>query len=96
MDVGGMNAFLIGIAIFLLVNAGACLYRAYEGPTVADRLLGVNVVVTKTMVVLVLLAVVAGRSMLVDVALVYGLLNFVLTITAGRFLETGKLKGDWS
>ncbi len=91
-----MDALLWGIAIFLLVNALACLYRAYSGPTVVDRILAVNIVVTKTLVVLVVLAMLFERSFLVDVALVYGLLNFVLTITVGRFLETGRLEGDWS
>jgi multicomponent Na+:H+ antiporter subunit F len=51
---------------------------------------------TKTLVVLCLLAFVFERTLFVDVALVYGLLNFVVTIAAGRFMETGRLKGDWS
>ncbi len=91
-----MDALLWGVAIFLLVNALACLYRAYQGPTVVDRILAINIVVTKTLVVLVVLALLFERSFLLDVALVYGLLNFVLTITASRFLETGQLEGDWS
>jgi multicomponent Na+:H+ antiporter subunit F len=41
----------------------------------------------------VLLAVLAGRGLLLDVALVYGLLNYGVTIVASRFLETGRLKG---
>jgi multicomponent Na+:H+ antiporter subunit F len=91
-----MDGFFWGIAIFLLVNAFMCLYRAYRGPTVVDRILAVNIIVTKTLVVLVLLALVFGRAMLLDVALVYGLLNFVLTVAAGRFLETRRLEADWS
>lgn len=91
-----MEAFFWGMGIFLLVNAFVCLWRATVGPTVVDRVLAVNIIGTKTLVVLTLLALIAGRSLLLDVALVYGLLNFVITITAGRFLETGRLKGDWS
>jgi len=91
-----VDTFFWAVGIFLLVNAFACLYRAYEGPTVVDRILAVNIIVTKTLVVLVLLSLLFGRSMLLDVALVYGLLNFILTIAAGRFLETGRLSGDWS
>lgn len=87
-----MDNFFWGVAIFLLVNAFACLYRAYQGPTSFDRILAVNIVGTKTLVVLVVLALVFGRAMLLDVALVYGLLNFVLTIVAGRFMETGRLQ----
>jgi multicomponent Na+:H+ antiporter subunit F len=91
-----MEAFFWGVAIFMMVNAFACLWRATAGPTVVDRMLAVNIIGTKTLVVLTLLALVFGRSMLLDVALVYGLLNFVITVTASRFLETGRVKGDWS
>jgi multicomponent Na+:H+ antiporter subunit F len=91
-----MEAFFWGVAIFMMVNAFACLWRATAGPTVVDRMLAVNIIGTKTLVVLTLLALVFGRSMLLDVALVYGLLNFVITVAASRFLETGRLKGDWS
>ncbi|MBN1192884.1 MAG: pH regulation protein F [Coriobacteriia bacterium] len=91
-----MTTFLWAIAILLLVNAFLCLARAYLGPTVADRMLAINVMGTKTLVVLALLAFVFERSLFVDVALVYGLLNFVVTIAAGRFMETGRLRGDWS
>jgi multicomponent Na+:H+ antiporter subunit F len=90
-----VTTFLWAIAIVLLVNAFLCLLRGYLGPTVADRILAINVVGTKTMVVLCLLAFVFERSLFVDVAIVYGLLNFVVTVAAGRFLETGQLKGDW-
>ena len=90
-----MTTFLWAIAIVLLVNAFVCLARGYLGPTVADRMLAINVVGTKTLVVLCLLAFIFERTLFVDVALVYGLLNFVVTIAAGRFMETGQLKGDW-
>ncbi len=91
-----MVTLVWGLGIFLLVNAFACLWRATTGPTVVDRVLAVNIIGTKTLVLLVVLAMAFGRDMLLDVALVYGLLNFVITITASRFLETGRLAGDWS
>lgn len=90
-----MTTFFWGVGIFLLLNAFACLWRAQAGPTLVDRLLAMNVLGTKTVVVLVLLSVVFGRGIYLDVALVYGLLNFVITLTATRLLETGRLRGDW-
>jgi len=90
-----MTTFFWGLAIFLLLNASACLWRAFRGPTVLDRILATNVVATKALVVLVLLGLAFERSLLLDVALVYGLLNFGITIAATRFLETGRLKGGW-
>jgi len=91
-----VQAFFWGVGIFLLVNAFLCLWRAYAGPTIADRILAVNIVGTKTLVVVALLGIVFGRSIYIDIALVYGLLNFIVTIAATRFLETGRLRGDWS
>ena len=91
-----MTTFLWGLGVFLLVNAFGCLTRAVLGPTAVDRLLAINVVGTKTLVVLSLLAFVFERSLFVDVALVYGLLNFIVTLAASRLVETGRLKGDWT
>jgi multicomponent Na+:H+ antiporter subunit F len=90
-----MSTFLWGIAVFLLLNAFACLWRAFVGPTVVDRILAINVIGTKALVLLVVLGLASGRGHLLDVALVYGLLNFGITLAATRFLETGRLKGEW-
>jgi len=91
-----MDTFFWGLGIFLLANALLCLTRAYLGPTVADRILAVNIVGTKTLVVLVLLAYIFGRSLYLDIAFVYGLLNFAVTVIAAHLMETGRLMGDWS
>ncbi len=82
-------------AIFLLFNAFLCLYRAYRGPTVVDRILAVNIVGTKVLVVLILLAFVFDRGLFIDVAFVYAFLNIVVTLVAARYLETGRLKEEW-
>lgn len=86
-----MSVWLWGAATALLAMGFGCLWRASVGPTVQDRVLAVNVAGTKTLVVLVLLARVAGHSFLLEAAIVYGLLNFVITIAATRFIESGRL-----
>jgi len=90
-----MASFYLTVAVILIVNAFLCLYRAGRGPTVPDRILAINIVGTKTLVVLVLLAYIFNQPMYLDIALVYGLLNFIVTIAAARYMETGKIKGDW-
>lgn len=87
-----MTAFFWGLAIFLLLNAFACLYRAQVGPTLMDRILAVNVMATKTLVVLVLLGFVFGREIFFTVAFVYGLLSFGVTLAATRLVESGRLE----
>jgi multicomponent Na+:H+ antiporter subunit F len=90
-----VTTFFWGVAVFLLLNAFACLWRAGTGPTLVDRILAMNVLGTKTLVVLVLLGFIFGREIFIGVAFVYGLLNFGITLAATRLLETGRLKGEW-
>ncbi|MDI6821350.1 MAG: cation:proton antiporter [Actinomycetota bacterium] len=90
-----MSTFYLYVGIILIANAFLCLYRAFRGPTVPDRILAVNIVGTKTLVILVLIAYIFRQAMYLDVALVYGLLNFIITVVAARYLETGKIRGDW-
>jgi multicomponent Na+:H+ antiporter subunit F len=90
-----MNALLWAVMIFLLVNAFACLWRAVTGPTLPDRILAANVIGTKTVVVLVLLGLVLEQGLWIDVALVYGLLSFTITLVFSRLLETGRIRGVW-
>jgi multicomponent Na+:H+ antiporter subunit F len=85
-----MIAFAWVTASLLLLLAFACLWRADRGPTLQDRILAANVVGTKVLLVLVLLAGIAGHAYLIDVAIVYGLLNFVVTLAATRFVERGR------
>lgn len=90
-----MTAMLWGTILFVLVNAFACLYRALTGPTLPDRILAANVIGTKTLVVLVLLGLALNQGLWLDVALVYGLLSFTITLVIGRLLETGRIHGVW-
>lgn len=83
-----MDEFLSAVAIAIAVNAVICLYRAAVGPTTQDRLLGVNIVGTKTLVVVVLVTFIQAESFFLDVAIVYALLLFIVTVAVSRYLET--------
>lgn len=81
------NLFLItGVAIFALMLP--ILYRILVGPTAIDRIVAVNVIGTKTTVLLVIIGMIYGRvEMFVDFALTYALLNFIGSLAAARFLD---------
>jgi multicomponent Na+:H+ antiporter subunit F len=89
-----VSSLLWAVATAVLLLAFGCLWRANAGPTLQDRILAVNVVGTKTLVVLAVLATIAGHGFLLDVAIAYGLLNFVISLAAGRFVETGRLSSE--
>lgn len=88
-----MKSYLLGVALVIAFNAFLCLYRAVLGPTVQDRLLAVNVVGTKTLIVVVLVTYIFNESYFLDVAMVYALLNMVVTVALSRYLETEGWKG---
>ncbi|MFC1849353.1 monovalent cation/H+ antiporter complex subunit F [candidate division CSSED10-310 bacterium] len=67
------------------------LYRAVCGPTVLDRLIGVNAIGTKTTVLLILIGLHFHRvEMFVDIALAYALLNFIAVLAASRYFQKRK------
>ncbi|MDP3014423.1 MAG: monovalent cation/H+ antiporter complex subunit F [Candidatus Subteraquimicrobiales bacterium] len=89
-----MTTFYLIVGLILMANAFLCLYRAILGPTLPDRIIAINVVGTKTLVILVLVAYIFGQSMYLDTAFVYALLLFVVTIAVSRYLETGGITRD--
>ena len=82
-----MNIFLTGAAIIVILNALVCLYRVIKGPTMQDRILAINIVGSKTLIILVLVAFIFKSSIYLDVATLLVLLNFIVTIVISRYLE---------
>jgi multicomponent Na+:H+ antiporter subunit F len=76
---------LVAGAAALVVVGVATLYRAVVGPTTPDRIVAVNTVGTTTVVVIALGAVAVGETAVLDVALVYALLNFLLSVGLAKF-----------
>ena len=83
-----MNIFLTGTAIIVILNALVCLYRVIKGPTIQDRVLAINIVGSKTLIILVLVAFIFKSSIYLDVAILLVLLNFIIIVIVSRYLET--------
>lgn len=83
-----MDALIHYSSIYLSLLIFLPLYRAVFGPTVLDRLVGVNAIGSKTTVLLILIGLLYGRvEMFVDIALAYALLNFIAVLAASRFFH---------
>jgi multicomponent Na+:H+ antiporter subunit F len=64
------------------------LYRAVVGPTGLDRIMGMNAIGSKTVVLIIVIGLVFGRlDMFVDIALSYAMLNFIAVLAASRYLH---------
>jgi multicomponent Na+:H+ antiporter subunit F len=83
-----MDAFILYSSVYLSLLIGLPLFRAVAGPTVLDRLVGVNAIGSKTTVLLTLVGLLYGRvEMFVDIALAYALLNFIAVLAASRYFQ---------
>ena len=78
--------FYFGLYLSLLMVLS--LYRAIAGPTVLDRLIGVNAIGSKTVALLILIGLIYHRvDMFVDIALAYACLNFIAVLAASRYFQ---------
>jgi len=78
-------------AVGLLAAMAMALTRALLGPTVYDRVLAVNMLGTKTVLLLAVIGFLTERPDWVDLSLVYALINFIGTIAVLKFVEFGDL-----
>ena len=86
-----MNQIFLYAGLYLCLIMVLSLYRAVFGPTVLDRMIGVNAVGSKTTALLILIGLVYQRvDMFVDIALAYAMLNFIAVLAASRYFQKRK------
>ena len=86
---------IVLIAITLLI--GVYLYRVLRGPTVYDRVLGLNGISTKAIILLIVIGTVYERvEMFVDIATGYALVNLVGSLAIAKYLEERGKSADVS
>ncbi|WP_135533307.1 MULTISPECIES: cation:proton antiporter [Halostella] len=83
---------LIAAAGAFATLAVVVLYRVARGPTMQDRVIAVNVIGSNTVVIIALLAAAFDEPGFLDVALIYALLNFLMSIAISKFtVERGEI-----
>jgi multicomponent Na+:H+ antiporter subunit F len=86
-----MTAVLVITTLAVFATMSLALIRALAGPTVFDRIVAVNVFGTKTVLVVALLTAITGNQDLIDVALVYALINFIAIVAVLKLSRMGDL-----
>lgn len=76
-------------AVALVLHIGmmaVAVWRIWRGETIADRLVGVDLVTTLLMSILVLLSIIQRDSIYIDLALALAALGFISTIALAKYL----------
>jgi len=83
-----MKTFFLYVLVMLAILLGAYLYRVLRGPTIFDRVLGLNGISTKAIILLIVIGVYFERvDMFVDISTGYALLNLVGALAVAKYLE---------
>lgn len=79
-----LGAVCQGALVILGLVMAACLVRAVRGPSLADRVVAINMMGTAVVLMICLLTLLMKEDYLVDVAMIYTMLSFLAVIVLTR------------
>ena len=80
------------VSLAILFTMSLALFRAATGPTIFDRILALNAIGTKTVLLIAVVVFMTGRPDFLDLALLYSLMNFIGTVAVLHFIEVRPLR----
>lgn len=69
------------------------MVRVIKGPTRGDRMIGINIIGTKTMVIIAMVSFILKEAYFIDVVMVYALISFIGSYVVSREISGGKNDG---
>jgi len=75
---------LIGLSFF-------CLYRIIRGPSIPDRMVGIDIFGILVVGICALLVIKTGREFIIDIAITWAILSFIGTLTLAKYLSGKRL-----
>ncbi|MEF8937636.1 cation:proton antiporter [Halobacteriaceae bacterium SHR40] len=87
-----LTAMVINGALVLV--AGLCLlcgYRVIRGPTVPDRVVGLDTIATNVIAIAMLFALKTDRGLFVTVSIVLAIIGFLSTVTVAKYVTEGDI-----
>ena len=78
------RVLLLSCLVFLSLSAFACLFRAILGPRFTDRVISINVICTKVVIIITVFACLLGDYSLLDIAIVYAMISFLAVVVLSK------------
>lgn len=89
LSVAKATEYLMLLAMIVLAIALLfCLFRAILGPRFTDRLIAVNLIGTKVIILICVVALYIHESYVIDVALIYALISFLAVVVLTNVYKT--------
>ena len=84
-----INVFMLTL-VLLIISIVVALIRVVFGPTVPDRVVGLDTINTLVIASMIIFGAASKEVIYIDVAIVYALLSFVSTLFIAKYLEGGR------
>lgn len=81
------TAIFIGLVI-LCLSFIVTVFRVVKGPTLPDRILGLDMLVSVAIGFTAVIGIKTGYALYVDIAIALGLVGFLATVAFARFVMT--------
>lgn len=83
---------ILTILLYIQIALSAvCLYRIIRGPTIPDRMVGIDIFGILVVGICAIIAVQTEKSFILDIGIAWVILSFVGTLTLAKYLSGKKL-----
>ncbi len=71
--------------------AAFCLFRVIRGPSIADRMVGIDILGILVVGICAILSIQTRRTFILDIGIAWIILSFIGTLTLAKYLSGKKL-----
>jgi multicomponent Na+:H+ antiporter subunit F len=83
---------MLNILLYIQIALSiACLYRIIRGPSIPDRMAGIDIFGILVVGICAIISVETGKSYILDIGIAWIILSFIGTITLAKYLSGKKL-----
>ena len=86
-----MTSIIYVFLYILIALSFFCLFRIIRGPSIADRMVAIDIFGILTVGICALMVIITDRRFLIDITITWAILSFIGTITLAKYLSRKKL-----
>jgi len=86
-----MSEFLNILLYMQIALSGLCLLRIIRGPTIPDRMIGIDIFGILVVGICAIISIQTERSFILDIGIAWIILSFIGTLTLAKYLSGKKL-----
>ena len=82
----------LNILLYIQIGLCApCLYRIVRGPTIPDRMVGIDIFGILVVGICAIIAILTEKDFILDIGIAWVILSFIGTLTLAKYLSGKKL-----